>query len=409
MSPLQVQSLFIQQVADLIRKAAELGFHIAAGELYRTPEQQAMNIKNGRSSTMSSQHLKRLAIDLNFFRDDANGQAGLITDLEQLRPLGEYWENLDPANTWGGRWNNFKDLTHFERREATINAAPADLPTRQTDNPTASSRPRGNGLLLQNVGARCPNLRDDVESLQRLLNHAASLHQFALAEGPLKCDGAFGSKTLNAIMAYQRSVLGETTPSGQVECNSPALRQLCDALPETLDPTLLGLLYLRAGDTDLASLAGPLPQVLANRHIDTPLRQAHFLAQIGHESGELRFRSELASGEAYEGRRDLGNTQAGDGPRYKGRGLIQLTGRGNYAEYGRALGREQALLEHPEQVADDFALAIDVAAWFWARRDLNTLADRDDLITITRRINGGLNGLDDRRRLLLRAKALLPA
>ena len=90
MSPLQAQSLFIQQVADLIRKAAELGFHIAAGELYRTPEQQALNIKNGRSSTMSSQHLKRLAIGLNFFRDDANGQAGLITDLEQLRPLGEY-------------------------------------------------------------------------------------------------------------------------------------------------------------------------------------------------------------------------------------------------------------------------------------------------------------------------------
>ena len=282
----------------------------------------------------------------------------------------------------------------------------ASLGATPTQGPLGN-RPRGRGLLLQNVGARCSNLRDDVESLQRLLNHSATQGLFALEEGPLKCDGAFGGKTLNAIMAYQRSVLGETTPNGRVEGDSPALLRLCAALPETLEQTLLSLLYLRAGETDIASLAGPLAQVLANRHIDTPLRQAHFLAQIGHESGELRFRSELASGEAYEGRRDLGNTQSGDGPRYKGRGLIQLTGRANYAEYGRALGREQALLEHPEQVADDFALAIDVAAWFWARRDLNALADRDDLLTITRRINGGTNGLDDRRRLLVRAKALL--
>ena len=405
MSTLPEQSLFIQQVADLIRKAAELGFHIAAGELYRPPEQQALNIKNGRSSTMSSQHLKRLAVDLNFFQDAADGSAHLVTDPDILRPLGEFWENLDPANTWGGRWHNFKDLNHFERRESLLPTV-ASLGAPPTQGPLGN-RPRGRGLLLQNVGARCSNLRDDVESLQRLLNHSATQGLFALEEGPLKCDGAFGGKTLNAIMAYQRSVLGETTPNGRVEGDSPALLRLCAALPETLEQTLLSLLYLRAGETDIASLAGPLAQVLANRHIDTPLRQAHFLAQIGHESGELRFRSELASGEAYEGRRDLGNTQSGDGPRYKGRGLIQLTGRANYAEYGRALGRAQALLEHPEQVADDFALAIDVAAWFWARRDLNALADRDDLLTITRRINGGTNGLDDRRRLLVRAKALL--
>ncbi len=148
---------------------------------------------------------------------------------------------------------------------------------------------------------------------------------------------------------------------------------------------------------------------MANRAIDSPLRQAHFLAQIGHESGELRFREEIASGEAYEGRADLGNTQPGDGRRFKGRGLIQLTGRANYAEYGRAINREAELLAKPELVASDPELCVDVAGWFWAKRGLNELADRDELTAITRRINGGLNGLEDRRRLYQRAKSLLGA
>jgi putative chitinase len=145
------------------------------------------------------------------------------------------------------------------------------------------------------------------------------------------------------------------------------------------------------------------------RQIDTHLRRAHFLAQVGCESGELRFMEEIASGQDYEGRRDLGNTQPGDGQRFKGRGLIQLTGRANYTEYGRALGREAEVLAYPELVATDKALCADLAGWYWAKRELNALADRDDLTAVTRRVNGGLNGLEERRRLLQRAKALLGA
>lgn len=91
----------------------------------------------------------------------------------------------------------------------------------------------------------------------------------------------------------------------------------------------------------------------------------------------------------------------------KGRGLIQLTGRANYTEYGRAVGREQEILDKPELIETDPDLCVDVAGWFWAKRNLNALADADDLTAVTKCVNGGLNGLEDRRRLLTRAKALM--
>ncbi|MFA7331873.1 MAG: glycoside hydrolase family 19 protein [Candidatus Delongbacteria bacterium] len=413
MSLLHDQSTFLLQVTELICKANELGFHVTGGELYRTPEQQALHVKNGRSATLSSQHVKRLAVDLNFFTTKADGQWKLTTDLEELRPLGRFWESLDPANRWGGQWNSFKDAPHFERRE-TEGAAPALAPAAAPPaEPSPASTggtggvPRGLGLLQSAVGPRRANPRDDVETIQRLLNLAAKQGQFALDAGPLNPDGAFGTKTLGAIQAFRRAVLGEAAPAESIEPRSAALARLCENLPATCDTTLLELAYLRAAQRDVTELAAGVSRTLAARNIDTPLRQAHFLAQIGHESGELRFRAEIASGEAYEGRQDLGNTQPGDGRRFKGRGLIQLTGRANYREYGRALGREAELLEQPELVETDATLCVDVAGWFWAKRGLNALADKDDLTALTRRINGGVNGLADRRRLLTRLKGLL--
>ena len=143
------------------------------------------------------------------------------------------------------------------------------------------------------------------------------------------------------------------------------------------------------------------------RHgLTTPLRQAHFLAQIGHESASLRHSAEIASGAAYERRADLGNTHPGDGPRFKGRGLIQLTGRANYTRFAEAIGRKAEILANPALVATDAGLAVEAAGWFWEDRKLNALADRDDLRLITRRINGGLNGLPQRAALLRRIKAL---
>lgn len=141
----------------------------------------------------------------------------------------------------------------------------------------------------------------------------------------------------------------------------------------------------------------------------TPLRAAHFLAQIGHESGQLRYRRELwgptRAQRGYEGRADLGNIRQGDGFRFRGRGLIQLTGRANYKEYGEVIGRDLEM--DPGAVSRDPVLAVDVAVWFWTRHRLHHHADRDDLRTVTRRINGGFNGLEDRRRLLASSKEAL--
>lgn len=140
--------------------------------------------------------------------------------------------------------------------------------------------------------------------------------------------------------------------------------------------------------------------------IDTPLRQAAFLAQVGHESGQLRYLEELASGAAYEGREDLGNTNPGDGVRFKGRGLIQITGRANYAACGRALGMD--LVNDPDRLSSP-RLAVRSAGWFWKGHGLNELADMPDFIKITRRINGGTNGLAERQALYAKAKTVLGA
>lgn len=144
--------------------------------------------------------------------------------------------------------------------------------------------------------------------------------------------------------------------------------------------------------------------------IDTPLRVAHFLAQVAHESGTGQWMRELwgptPTQKRYEGRADLGNTQTGDGRRFAGRGLIQLTGRANYTAYSQALYGDMRVVSDPTLVAvlPDAALA---AGWFWGPyKHINPLADRDNLEAVTRRVNGGLNGLDDRRQKLSRAKSL---
>lgn len=134
--------------------------------------------------------------------------------------------------------------------------------------------------------------------------------------------------------------------------------------------------------------------------INTPQRMRMFLAQLGHESGQLRYTEELASGEAYEGRKDLGNTQPGDGKKYKGRGLIQITGKTNYLMCGMDL--DLPLLEHPEMLRD-YRLSALSAGWYWDEHNLNALCDLGLFEQLTRAINGGLNGYADRYKLYQRA------
>lgn len=153
----------------------------------------------------------------------------------------------------------------------------------------------------------------------------------------------------------------------------------------------------------------PLNEAMAEFSIDTPARQAAFLAQVAHESGSLRYVEEIASGRSYEGRADLGNTQPGDGIRFKGRGLIQITGRANYRACSLALFRDERLLDHPE-ILEGVLAACRSAAWFWQSRKLNHLADQGSDVSfrkITRTINGGFNGLTERIAYYERAKEIL--
>jgi len=148
--------------------------------------------------------------------------------------------------------------------------------------------------------------------------------------------------------------------------------------------------------------------------IVTPARQAAFIAQVGHESGQLRYVRELGN-DKYLSKYDtgtlaarLGNTPAadGDGQKYCGRGLIQITGRANYKACGEALGLD--LLNHPELLEQPQHAAAS-AAWFWHSRGLNSRADLGDIAGITRKINGGSNGIAERVALWERARQVLGA
>lgn len=110
MSLSQEQAAFLLDACKLIQHATEQGWTVTGGELFRTPEQQEIYLKTGRSKTMASNHLKRCAIDLNFFKDGK-----LVWDKTQLAPIGAYWESLNPKNRWGGNFKSLVDVPHFER------------------------------------------------------------------------------------------------------------------------------------------------------------------------------------------------------------------------------------------------------------------------------------------------------
>ena len=169
------------------------------------------------------------------------------------------------------------------------------------------------------------------------------------------------------------------------------------------------LLQILPNPGQVAGFFVPVLNTAMNRYqIVGTKRVAAFIAQIGHESGQLKYVKEIwgptAAQARYEGRKDLGNTVAGDGSKYRGRGLIQITGRANYMACGEALAldliNQPELLEKPQHACMS-------ATWFWATKGLNTLADAGQFDRITQRINGGQNGAPDRQALYARALKVL--
>lgn len=156
----------------------------------------------------------------------------------------------------------------------------------------------------------------------------------------------------------------------------------------------------------VAGLASTFDRSAAAAGITTRLRLCHFLAQAAHESDRFRTLEEYggpAYFARYDGRSDLGNTQAGDGARYHGRGLFQLTGRANYRRYGALIGID---LEGSPERAKEPAVSLAIAFAYWRDRGCNAAADADDVVAVTKLINGGRNGLAQRRQLLAQAKTI---
>lgn len=167
------------------------------------------------------------------------------------------------------------------------------------------------------------------------------------------------------------------------------------------------------------ALLAPFEAALLQAKCTTPERVAMFVAQVGTESAGLRYTEEIASGAAYEGRKDLGNVKPGDGRRFKGRGPIQITGRENYTKlsawaFGQGLVPTKTyFVDNPTHLAWDRYLFLG-PVWYWTvARDMNALADKKDINGATRAVNGGTNGLRDRtfrwNRALKYGKALLPS
>lgn len=168
-----------------------------------------------------------------------------------------------------------------------------------------------------------------------------------------------------------------------------------------------------------AELTPAFNKALIQADCNTVLRVTMFISQIGHESGGLQWMEEIADGSAYEGRQDLGNTQPGDGRRYKGRGPIQVTGRHNYSQLSK-WAHQKGIVDSPTKFVDEPHLLSQPdygflgAVWYWTvARNMNQYADNRDLIGATRAVNGGQNGIDDRRAFYYRAlnlgDAILPS
>lgn len=258
-----------------------------------------------------------------------------------------------------------------------------------------------------------------------ILQIQIALALLGYAPGPL--DGAWGPKTSGALLGWRLAHNFSSKPPRADAAEQATLEMAArDRQAKAIGvktPTLAAISPARAGRR-YAAAPGEL-QLCLNAALrltaaDTVPRAAHLLAQLAHESDGFHALTEYASGEAYEGRSDLGNTQPGDGRRFKGRGLIQLTGRHNYTQATAflhasgwlpmlALPLDLDLVEVPESAADPLVAAA-TAAWYWLSRGLPAAVDeRAGIEAITKAVNGGTNGLKDRKLYLARAEKALTA
>lgn len=258
--------------------------------------------------------------------------------------------------------------------------------------------------IVNSVGQNGRNELTDVMVFQILFN--VNVARFPDPKpAKLLPDGRIGPNTINAIKSFETTVMKLASSDGMLAPGDTTVAALLAGLPAGPSKEKLSVVMPRALPAKIDLYYDPLVTGMKKYDITSNLRMAHFISQIAHETASFLYAEEIASGAAYEGRSDLGNTQPGDGKRYKGRGLIQLTGRANYAAYSKDSGVDY--VAKPELVATDPFVGVDVACWYWNKRGISKFADQDDVKAVTKAINGGYNGLDDRIQYLVRAKGVL--
>ncbi len=254
--------------------------------------------------------------------------------------------------------------------------------------------------MTKNLIKELPNKIDKLSTgavyeLQILLNENG--HEIII-------DGIVGNQTIGAFNEFKKkhqlthpNEIGELTLKYLIE----------NANKQLITSEQLAKIYPYTSSSIIKQFVTPINQTCQKFNITNPPRISAFVAQLGHESGGLQFMEELASGRAYEFRKDLGNIYKGDGVRFKGRGAIQITGRYNYTQISQYL--RQDFISNPHLLAQ-IPYAILSAGWYWYSRNLNPIADKNTLDSfrlITRKINGGFNGLEDRLNYWSRAKSVL--
>jgi len=251
------------------------------------------------------------------------------------------------------------------------------------------------------------NAKPDVKIIQAALN-LAQQKDFKLP-ADLVVDGIKGDKTYDAIKLFQKNICKIANPDGRVDpgSTSQTLKELKKHSKKGLSKYALTAIMTHSTTTRINTYFPLLTANLDKAQINSPLRKAHFLAQVGHESLSFKYTEEIASGSKYEGRKDLGNTEVGDGKRFKGRGLIQITGRTNYSKYADYACLNLMQKGNEKMLATMPMYALDASIWFWTHKKLNKYADQDNIRRVTRRVNGGYNGLKDREEYLCRAKFFL--
>ncbi|MDI3288206.1 peptidoglycan-binding protein [Polyangium sp. 15x6] len=306
-----------------------------------------------------------------------------------------------------------KRVTERQALPVTLVLEPlAEIPAKSTE--AAAAKPAGPlaGTTLPGTNLKRGAKGAGVKALQAALVKLGHMTQAEMNTAP----GRFGPKTEAALKKFQARRGVPSTGTYGPKTRAAFAKLGAKMGPAKPAPPKKGP---ARGKVTLAELRAIMPNLAAARArkclphlnkamkefaIDTKKRMAAFLAQLAHESGEFRYFEELASGAAYEGRKDLGNTHPGDGKRYKGRGPIQITGRSNYRAAGKALKID---LEKSPKLAARIDVGFRIAGWYWKSRKLNALADRGDFKKITYRINGGYRGLAQRTAYYRRALRVL--